>query len=73
MLLLLFVQLSLFAQLASKGKRSAARESASRAAYLVVHATASREAAEYAAYRAAAAREADTQAATPRAATWSLV
>jgi hypothetical protein len=45
LLLLLFVQPSLLAQLASKGKRAAARESASRAAYLVVHATASREAA----------------------------
>jgi hypothetical protein len=32
MLLLLFVQLSLLVQLASKGKRAAAREAASRSA-----------------------------------------
>jgi hypothetical protein len=67
MLLLLFVQL------ASKGKRDAAREAASHAAYLVARATAYHEAADHAAYRAAAARETDTRAATPRAATWSLV
>jgi hypothetical protein len=61
--------------LASKGKRATDREAASRATYLVVRATASRKAADHAAaaYRAAAARETDTQAATPRAATWSLV
>ena len=51
MLLLLFVQL------ASKGKRDAAREAASHAAYLVARATAYHEAADHAAYRAAAARE----------------
>jgi hypothetical protein len=60
-------------QLASKGERAAAREAASRSAYLVVRATAYCEAADHAAYRAATARESDTQAATPRAATWSLV
>ncbi len=49
LLLLLFVQLSLLVQLASKGKRAAAREDASRSAYLVVHATAYREAADHAA------------------------
>jgi hypothetical protein len=71
-LLLLFVQLSLPVQLASRGKRTAAREAASRAAYLVVRATAYHEAADHAAYRAAAYRETDTRAATPRVATWSL-
>ena len=70
--LLMFVQLSLLVQLALKGKRSAAREAASRSAYLVVRATAYREAV-HAAYRAATAPESDTQAATPRAATCSLV
>ncbi len=49
LLLLLFVQLSLLVQLASKGKRAAAREAASRSAYLVVRATAYREAADHAA------------------------
>jgi hypothetical protein len=73
LLLLLFVQLSLLVQLASKRKRAAAREAARRAAYLVVHANDSREATDHTAYRAAAARETDTRAATPRAATWSLV
>jgi hypothetical protein len=60
LLLLLFVQLSLSVQLASKGERAAAREAASRSAYLVVRATAYREAANHATYRAAAARESDT-------------
>jgi hypothetical protein len=45
--LLLFVQLNLLVQLASKGKRAAACEAASRAAYLVARATASREAADH--------------------------
>jgi hypothetical protein len=49
MLPLLFVQLSLLVQLASKGKGAAARKAAKRAAYQVVHATASREAADHAA------------------------
>jgi hypothetical protein len=73
LLLLMFVHLSLLVQLASKGKRAAARVPASRSAYLVVRATAYREAADHAAYCVAAARETDTRAATPRAATWSLV
>jgi hypothetical protein len=64
--LLLFVQLSLLVQLASKGKRAAC-------AMAAAHSTGKVAAAREAAYRVAAAREADTQAATPRAATWSLV
>jgi multidrug resistance efflux pump len=59
-MLLLFMQLSLLVQLASKGKSAAAREAASRAAYLVARAATSREAADHAAaaVRAVVAREA---------------
>jgi hypothetical protein len=85
--LLLFVQLNLLVQLASKGKRAAAREAASRAAYLVARATASREAADHAAAavravvarearfkgETAGAREAATSTAGAREATWSLM
>jgi hypothetical protein len=46
---LLFVQLSLLVQLASRGKRAAAREAASRSTYLVIRATAYREATYHAA------------------------
>ena len=64
--LLLFIQLSLLLQLASKGRTAATREATTRAACaaylvnLVARATASRQAADHAAaaVRAVAAREA---------------